>query len=132
MTLTAEESSNKEWMESETDENLIKMIRVAMEEGCIRPCHIYDAVDEVLCRLADRGKQPETNAGLDSRNAGGVEASCNANTKKVIAEMRQKADSIIAGIDDLTTNHLGMAMRAERRWQAKDLRMFADKLEKGE
>ena len=53
-----------------------------------------------------------------------------ASIMQIIEEMRQKADSIIAGIDDLTTNHLGMAMRAERKWQAKDLRFFADKLEK--
>ena len=51
MTLAKEQSSNKTWFESETTENLIKIIRTAMEEGCIRPCHVYDAVDEALCRL---------------------------------------------------------------------------------
>lgn len=38
-------------LENETDENLIRIIRTAMEQGCIRPSHVYDAVDEVLCRL---------------------------------------------------------------------------------
>ena len=52
MTLTKEQSSNKEWLESETTENLIEIIRTAMGEGCIRPCHVYDAVDEALDRLA--------------------------------------------------------------------------------
>ena len=53
-----------------------------------------------------------------------------ASIMRIIEEMRQKADSLIKGLDDLTTNHLGMAKRAERKWQAKDLRFFADKLEK--
>ena len=52
MTLTSEQSSNKGRLESETTENLIKTVRTAMDEGCIRPCHVYDAVNEVLCRLA--------------------------------------------------------------------------------
>jgi len=52
MTLTAEESSNKEWMESMSVEDLIQLIRLAMDQGCIRPCHVYDAVDEALDRLA--------------------------------------------------------------------------------
>lgn len=51
MTLTAEESSNKKWLESESTENIITIIRTAMGEGCIHPCHVYDAVDEALCRL---------------------------------------------------------------------------------
>ena len=52
MTLTSEESSNKEWIEAAKTQDIIKMIRVAMGEGCIRPCHVFDLVDEVLCRLA--------------------------------------------------------------------------------
>ena len=51
MTLTKEQSSNKEWLENASNEDLTKIIRNAMDEGCIRPCHVYDAVDEVLCRL---------------------------------------------------------------------------------
>ena len=53
-----------------------------------------------------------------------------ASIMQIIEEMRQKADSLIKGLDDLTTNHLGMTKRAERKWQAKDLHSFADKLEK--
>ena len=53
-----------------------------------------------------------------------------ASIMQIVEEMRQKADSITEGIEDLTTNHIGMAMRAERKWEVKDLRFFADKLEK--
>ena len=53
---------------------------------------------------------------------------CIASIRKVVDEMRQKAESLIAGIDGLTTNHLGMAIRAERRNQAKELRMFAQEM----
>ena len=52
MTLTAEESSNKEWLESASVKELNTVIRTAMGEGCITPSHVYDAVDEVLDRLA--------------------------------------------------------------------------------
>lgn len=52
MTLTAEESSNKEWLESASVKELDTIIRTAMGEGCIRPSHVFDAVDEALHRLA--------------------------------------------------------------------------------
>ena len=52
MTLTKEQSSNKEWLESISNNDLEKVIRTAMGEGCIRPSHVYDAVDEALDRLA--------------------------------------------------------------------------------
>ena len=52
MTLTSEQSSNKEWIEKTSTQDIIMMIRVAMGEGCIRPAHVYDLVDEALCRLA--------------------------------------------------------------------------------
>ena len=51
MTLTAEESSNKAEYEALTTGEVIKRIRTAMGEGCIRPCHVYDLVDEALDRL---------------------------------------------------------------------------------
>lgn len=52
MTLTAEESSHKEEYEALTTGEVIKRIRTAMEAGCIRPCHVFDLVDEVLDRLS--------------------------------------------------------------------------------
>lgn len=52
MTLTAEESSNKAEYEALTTGEVIKRIRTAMEAGCIRPCHVFDLVDEALHRLA--------------------------------------------------------------------------------
>ena len=45
------DSSNREWLESTTNSGLAELIRTAMGEGCIRPAHVYDAVDEVLDRL---------------------------------------------------------------------------------
>ena len=52
MTLTAEESSNKAEYEALTTGEVIKRIRTAMKAGCIRPCHVFDLVDEALDRLA--------------------------------------------------------------------------------
>ena len=52
MTLTQEQSSNKEWLESISNADLERVIRTAMGEGCIRPAHVFDAVDEALDRLA--------------------------------------------------------------------------------
>lgn len=45
-------SSNREMLENETTmESLSYQIRVAMREGCISPCRVYDMVDEALDRL---------------------------------------------------------------------------------
>ena len=52
MTLTAEESSNKAEYEALPTGEVIKRIRTAMEAGCIRPCHVFDLVDEAIHRLA--------------------------------------------------------------------------------
>ena len=52
MTLTVEQSSHKDEYESLATNEVIKRIRTAMGEGCIRPCHVYDLVDEALHRLA--------------------------------------------------------------------------------
>ena len=52
MTLSENESSNKQWIESEGTKDIITMIRTAMGEGCIHSALLYDLVDEVLCRLA--------------------------------------------------------------------------------
>lgn len=52
MTLTNEQSSNKEWLESISNTDLERVIRTAMGEGCIHPSHVFDAVDEILDRLA--------------------------------------------------------------------------------
>ena len=45
-------SSNTEWIEALPTSKLIEVIRIAMHEGCIRPCHVFDAVDEALDMLA--------------------------------------------------------------------------------
>ena len=46
------DSSNREMLENDTTtESLTEQIRLAMGEGCIRPCRVYDMVDEVLDRL---------------------------------------------------------------------------------
>ena len=46
------DSSNREMLENTTTtESLTEQIRTAMEAGCIRPCRVYDMVDETLDRL---------------------------------------------------------------------------------
>jgi len=62
MTLTVEQSSNKEWLESASVKELDTIIRTAMGEGCIHPSHVFDAVDEALHRLA---KLEKVVAGVD-------------------------------------------------------------------
>jgi hypothetical protein len=51
MTLTAEQSSNKARYEAAPTAEIINIIRTAMGQGCIRPCHVFDAVDELICRV---------------------------------------------------------------------------------
>lgn len=46
------QSSNTEWIEALPTSKLIEVIRIAMQQGCISPCHVFDAVDEALDRLA--------------------------------------------------------------------------------
>ena len=50
MTLTKEQSSNKEMYEAAKTSEIVAIIRMAMSQGCIRPCHVFDAVDEIICR----------------------------------------------------------------------------------
>lgn len=50
MTLTKEQSSNKERYEAAKTSEIVAIIRMAMSQGCIRPCHVFDAVDEIICR----------------------------------------------------------------------------------
>lgn len=38
-------------VESYSTDELVKVIRDAMSQGCIHPCHVYDAVDEILKRV---------------------------------------------------------------------------------
>ena len=61
MTLTAEQSSNKARYEAATTAEIIDIIRTAMGEGCIRPCHVYDAVDELICRIQALENRPKRN-----------------------------------------------------------------------
>lgn len=63
MTLTAEQSSNKEMFEKMPVKSLITIIRTAMGEGRITPCHVYDAVDEIICRVE---KLEEDNKNLNA------------------------------------------------------------------
>lgn len=54
---------SKEYFEKYTNAQLTELIRSAMSEGCIKPCHIYDAVDILLDRLADK---PQRNCDVGS------------------------------------------------------------------
>ena len=51
MTLTKEQSSNKELYEAAPTSEIVNIIRNAMGAGCLRPSHVYDAVDELICRI---------------------------------------------------------------------------------
>jgi hypothetical protein len=61
MTLTAEQSSNKAKYEAAPTAEIIDIIRTAMGAGCIRPCHVYDAVDELICRIQALENRPKRN-----------------------------------------------------------------------
>ena len=61
MTLTAEQSSNKAEYESAPTAEIIDIIRTAMGVGCIHPCHVYDAVDELICRIQALENSPKRN-----------------------------------------------------------------------
>lgn len=61
MTLTAEQSSNKAEYEAAPTAAIIDIVRTAMGEGCIRPCHVYDAVDELICRIQALENRPKRN-----------------------------------------------------------------------
>lgn len=45
------ESSNTEWIEQLPDEKLVENLRIAMSEGCIKPCAVYDQLDELIQRF---------------------------------------------------------------------------------
>ena len=47
--MTKEQSSNKEMYEAAKTSEIVEIIRIAMSHGCIRPCHVFDAVDEIIC-----------------------------------------------------------------------------------
>ncbi len=40
---------------------IVDIIRTAMSEGCIRPCHVYDAVNELICRIQALENRPKRN-----------------------------------------------------------------------
>lgn len=51
------DSSNREELENgTTTESLTEQIRLAMGEGCISPCRVFDMVDEALDRLKKQEK----------------------------------------------------------------------------
>lgn len=64
MTLTENESSNKRDFESLPTERVFALLRTAMDEGCIRPAHVYDLVDEVMDRLSwlEKGRKGDNRA----------------------------------------------------------------------
>lgn len=46
-------SSNTESIESMADTELLKEIRIAMGEGCIRPSRVFDMIDELIDRFCE-------------------------------------------------------------------------------
>lgn len=61
MTPTAGQSSNKAKYEAAPTAEIIDIIRTAMGQGCIRPCHVYDAVDELIRRIQALESRPKRN-----------------------------------------------------------------------
>lgn len=51
------ETSNTEWIEKLSDDAVVANIRAAMSQGCIRPSHIFDMVDELICRFTNKNKE---------------------------------------------------------------------------
>lgn len=49
--MTFNSSNREEYENNLTTESLMSQIRLAMSQGCIRPCHVFDLVDEALDRL---------------------------------------------------------------------------------
>lgn len=81
MTLTTEQSSNKAKYEAAPTAEIIDIIRTAMGEGCIRPCNVYDAVDELICRMQALENRPKRNCdvGTVEDQSQRFEAFCDAN-----------------------------------------------------
>ena len=51
------DSSNREEFENKTTtESIVSQIRLAMSQGCVHPCHVFDLVDEALDRLNKQRK----------------------------------------------------------------------------
>jgi len=55
-------SSNSEWIEALSDRQLVAGVRLAMGEGCIRPCRVFDQIDELLERFCKAKGLSETAA----------------------------------------------------------------------
>lgn len=68
MTLTAEQSSNKAEYEAAPTAAIIDIIRTAMGEGCVRPCHVYDAVDGLICRIQALENRTKRNCDVGTAN----------------------------------------------------------------
>ena len=45
------DSSNRESIERMGNAQIDSEVRIAMGEGCIKPCHVFDLVDETLDRM---------------------------------------------------------------------------------
>ena len=67
MKLTAEQSSNKARYEAAPTAEIIDIVRTAMSQGCIRPCHVYDAVDELICRIQALENRPKRNCNVGTQ-----------------------------------------------------------------
>lgn len=48
---------NMEMYGKMSDEDVCSLIRTAMNEGCIKPAHVYDAVEVVMERLLQRKRR---------------------------------------------------------------------------
>ena len=93
MTLTAEQSSNKAKYESAPTAEIIDIIRTAMGEGCIRPCHVYDAVDELICRIQALENSPKRRGNMVDAITNG-KAQTNDMLRKALHEIYNLTNSL--------------------------------------
>ena len=103
MTLTAEQSSNKARYKAAPTAEIIDIVRIAMGEGCIRPCHVYDAVDELICRVQALEGRPKRNCDVHGSYGEAIRAfedSENAEEYEDMAEWLEKIAEFCESGDD--------------------------------
>lgn len=69
---------SREYFEQYKDEQLIELVRTAMGEGCIKPSHVYDAVDILLDRIAKKPVKRNCDVGTAIQQAARMNAFCSS------------------------------------------------------
>lgn len=114
MTLTAEQSSNKARYEAAPTAKIIDIIRTAMGEGCIRPSHVYDAVDELICRIHALENSPKRRGNMVDAITNG-KAQTNDMLRKALQEIYNLTNSLNedCAVDPVDIRDIAKAALAE-------------------